>query len=373
MKSWKYGNENIEKLIENFHCATLVSKPNLFDIKRTVLNFSRDTAKLFNTLVKYFEMKDYQQFNWTESGGISKVGLVPPFYGIKRTTSHITLVFSYGMNMYRLDFGPEVDEKRDITGKTAFDKFKEICSHYNIDLNDYAIDKEEGRKIKENFPKPMVAWGPHGTAVRDITYKATDQYGIYHIDLNSAFMSGLVANHKEFEGPVSEIYNKRKDDDVIYKGILTHTYGYMQSVYTGFKWAHLSKEMVEFTNNYLLDLTKKIEKNGAMVLLYNTDGIWYIGKQYHDENEQPNVLGKWKCDHSVSKLRIHGLKAYEYVENDQYKICLAGLSKLDRAKPREEWTWGEYLEHPLVQFGFSKNRIIYEDIEKGELIEYYEI
>lgn len=313
-----------------------------------------ENAKLFNTLVKYCEDNHYHKMQWTKSGGIRKgVGVFSALsYGIKQVgKTNIVLVISTDEGFYRFTFGIARKEQKDISGYTSFKVFKETCSKYDINIDDYAIDN--GIEVKETFPIP-----PRKIPNKIFIDRELDN--VHHIDLNSSFMSGLMARYSEFTPVVEELYSKRKENP-IYKAILTHTYGYLQSALVDYKYINLSKAMVEFNNEFLNKLSTKLRESGRIIVSYNTDGIWYLGDIYHDEDEGTGLM-KYKNDHINCKARFRSPSAYEFIEDGQYHAVLSGITKLDKIKSRDEWEWGDIYKCGNIEtWSFNNDRIEYDE------------
>ena len=161
----------------------------------------------------------------------------------------------------------------------------------------------------------------------------------------------------------TKLYTKRKTND-IYKAILNFSIGYMQSLgCCGAKWAHLSKDAITDNNKRITELANKLKKAGNHILSYNTDGIWYIGKIYHGENEG-NKLGQWENDHVNCKWRCKSAGSYEFMEGDKYYPVVRGYTTLDSIKNRSEWQWGDIFQkesNPII-FKFEEDKgVIYEE------------
>ena len=349
----------IKSLLERFLSSRGTMHPNLLKMENNNLKMNGENAKLFNTLVKYCEENNYHTIKWTKSGGIAKgkKAFIPPAYGIKKVgKTNVVLVFTFEGKFYRFTFGIARAEQKDISGYASFKAFKKTCEKYDININDYSIDN--GEQYKENFPNPYRKLYNERFSDKIFT-------NVHHIDLNSSFMSGLANAYPEFKPVVEELYSKRKDDE-IYKAILTHTYGYLQSEVYNYKGILLSKAMVDYNNAYLDSLTYKLRNSGRIVLAYNSDGIWYKGDIYHDENEGKNI-GQYKNDHTNCTIRFRSPNAYEYLEDGKYHVALSGICKLDKIAPRSEWTWGDiYRCGEIETWDLKKNRIVYE----GK-VEYY--
>ena len=330
--------------------AEIRTNPNYLLIP--VQNFDRtlEGAREFNQLIEQMEpeLAGYAKINRTPSGGISHQHIRLPAYDIIVNKSFVEYTVLDIDGMIRLQFRTKFKkEEGDIPGRTAFMRFKRICQKYGIDLDKYVI--ENGAEVKAQIPAPLSAFAKPW-------YSGMIFDDAHHVDFNSSHLSGLVEALPEFEPPIREIYEGRKKSNTN-KATLTHSFGFMQSRHVGYRWAHLSKIMLERTNRVVKEMSVKLENAGRVPLLYNTDGIWYAGDVYHDETEGGD-LGQWKNDHTHCKLRIKGPKSYEYIEEGAYHVVLSGQTKYDLVKPRSEWVWGDiYREdcNPL-KFEWDENK-----------------
>lgn len=307
------------------------------------ININEEGAKEFTDILQYYKKQidkwDVRKMIRTKSGGICKSKLqVIPCYDLVQTNAGIEFLWVDYDYCFKAKFANTVSYKTGISGLGAYKKFREVCEQFNIDLDKFAVDN--GDEIKKDIPTPSIEI-INGNQFQ--TYMS-----VHHIDLNSSYMSGIAIKNPELAPVIEHIYNNRKsdpDNSDIYKAILTHACGYFQSQYcrinqNPYALANLSYDAITFNNDYIQDLIAKIRANGGQVLLTNTDGIWYRGEMYHDENEG-NGLGKWKHDHDHVKFSIRSAGAYEYQDKDGYHPVVRGNTALDRVKPRSEWKWGD--------------------------------
>lgn len=246
-----------------------------------------------------------------------------------------------------------------LQGFQAFAKFKKKCEEMNVDLEKYAVSKEEGLKIKERIMKPYIFNTP--ICIPGETYE-----NVHHIDFHNSYPAGLVNTHPEFKEVVEYFYNNRKVDE-INKAVLNYTIGYCQSGKIDYKYAQLSHDAINDNVERLMLLSNELAKGGRKVLLFNTDGVWYQGDIYHGEGEGPH-LGEWENDHLNCTLRIKSAGSYEYIENGDYHPVVRGRTKLDLVKPRDEWQWGDIFQNDaieLIKYEFEPTKglmKIYEEV-----------
>ena len=228
-----------------------------------------------------------------------------------------------------------------MSGRSAFTKFKRLLKKEGINLEDYAI--ENGEKVKEEIEKPLIGI-THNTYYHKVFQHAN------HIDRHSSYAAGLAKTHPEFAPVLNMCYKKRKENED-YKNILNFSIGFMQSI-GGCKarWAHLSRDAISDNNAWIRELALKLDKSGRIVIAYNTDGIWYVGKPYHGEGEGEG-LGQWLNDHIDCQFRMKSDGAYEFIENGVYHPVIRGISN----EVKGDWKWGDiYTEKAdLKLFTFS--------------------
>lgn len=328
----------------------IVRNVNYKEIPVECLCLNEENAKYFNEKYQQLKNSDWNKIVFTNSGGISisKQNFNPPMWGIKKNDSCIELVIvAKEMKRIQMRYSGFDNGKFVISGNTAFRKFYSICKKYGIDLRDYEIDfGMELKKKTKNMRKYMVEVPCNVYCASDKNDNIRVFENVHHIDFHSSFMAGLANIKEEFRAPITEIYNKRKEDK-IYKAVLTNTYGYFLSDIHKAKWALLGLYCVYDNNERVRRLAEKVEAAGGTVLLYNTDGFWYMGEEYHGEGEGKG-LGEWENDHCAEKFRIKSKGAYEYVENGEVHSIRRGNCKLDKVKPRDSegkgWDWGDIFE-----------------------------
>lgn len=322
----------VKQLLEFKH-ALLTRKVNYIKIPVTNLGMNDESMKLFNNIYQDIINSDsIHKLVFTKSGGISiaRDNLRLPAYGIKKNSYCIELIILVTEGMWRLQFRallPEDDDGKKISGHEGFLKFREICKDFDIDLADYYV--HNGLEIKETITQPPVRMERESSKNKIFE-------NVHHIDFHHSFPSGLANKHPEFRAPIQYVYNKRKETgDEIYKCILNFAIGYFQSKCWGAKLANLSKDAIDDNNSRIEHIAENLRNSDRVVLLYNTDGIWYQGDIYHDELEGEG-LGQWSTDHKNCTFRMKSSGAYEYIEDGEYHPVVRGVPKDKSSK----WTWG---------------------------------
>lgn len=340
----------VPKILENLNHAPIRRDVNYTKIPVTSFNFSEDGVEKFNQI--YFELKeackDWNKIVRTPSGGISieRRNFRPPMWDVQNLKSTVEITIVGFFNMWRIQvrtsLGNKLGEPR--YGRQSFRTFKSICESFGVNLESFAI--ENGEEVKKEIPKvPIKLERP------TFAYKVYE--GVHHIDLNSSFVAGMAESYPELRKPIEYMYSMRKQIPE-YKQDLVATQGFMQSKIINYRFAHLSKAGIESNNRKIEKIANNLREQGFIILLYNTDGIWYIGhdRQYHDENEG-RALGQWKHDHINCKFRAVSKGAYEFIENGKINVVLRGITKLDKIKDRENWEWGDICRLDAIPFKYE--------------------
>ena len=338
-------NLDLQTLEKKYIHAEPTLKPNFNRIPVVVFTNNDDDIKEFNEVYAFLKTLNFEPLPRTKSGGISyrDVTKLSWCWDIRTTPSSVEITIICYAGMFRFAFRPgslkgaverdnneKLNNPYDISGSRAFAVLKKELKKDGIDLEDYKV--ENGKEINETIEKPIIKMADD--TLRDITIE-----NVHHIDIHSAWPSGIAEAYPEMAPTWNRIYLARKQNPV-YKQILNKSIGVMHSKIKGWRWANLAKAGIESCNRKIEDLTKRLEKNGNIIIAYNTDGIWYTGDVYHGEGEGSG-LGEWVNDHINTTFRARSAGAYEYIENDEYHVVLRGRSKLDLIKPRTDWEWGD--------------------------------
>lgn len=337
---------------------------NYFLMPINAFPFNDENCSMYNHIISCLKGSHFKTIKRTPSGGISTT--TKASYDVRYKGGCIELtIHNYDGKSCRLQMRNSAtqlfnENKMIMSGHMAFNEFKATCKAFKIDLGKYAhLNEETALKEKNEIEDPLI---------KVLTDSVLDEtlFNVHHIDFHSSYMSGLVNTHPEFRDVVEYIYAHRKDDDIKFKSILNMTQGYMQSAHCKYKYAHLSRDMIKDNNDRIRHIVKRMLETGRFPLLLNTDGIWYQGPMYHDENEGTGIC-TWGHDHTNCKLRIKSKGAYEYVENGKYYPVVRGYTKLDRLKPREEWKWGDIYrnESEPVMYSFKDDYIWWDNENKG--------
>lgn len=337
--------------------AQLTLAPNYRLIPVHALDMNDENAHWFNQVYNWLNEQNWAKIVRTKSGGISiaKGSLRLPSWDVKLSGACIELTILCE-GMWRIQFRQTTSVREDekvIYGSQAFKIFVQQLEKNGISMKDYAI--ENGTEVKKEIPKALIK------APREQIFGMTFE-NAHHVDFHSSHMAGLANTHPEFRETVEYFYTRRKQH-AEYKAVLTNTWGYMQSIgCCGARWAHLSKDAIEDTNRRVSELAERVRAAGGMILLFNTDGFWYVADEpYHGEGEGPG-LGQWQNDHVNCKFRAKSAGAYEYIENEQYTPIIRGRTKLDKIQPdRKKWQWGSIFTNEgadILTYYWSEDGII---------------
>lgn len=356
-----------EELLKYPHVVTPL-KVNKLRITKHYLDINEEGARTLNSIldnIDTLERKgEINRIVRTRSGGISysAQNFRPPMYDIieeyteKGTFKSVEVVIIAEYS-WRIVFARAYSSKKDdgINGYSCYKKICGIAQKLGLyeKLEAYAIkDKEKALKVKEQIESPKIELE---NGYQDMTYM-----NVNHLDLNSAHISGMAEFAPELRPIWEEIYQKKRTspkgsaERELYKAILTHTWGFFQSAHIGYKYAELSKAGIGYTNRRIEELRDRLRAAGRIPFLYNTDGIWYIGEPFHDIDEGEE-LGQWKNDHLNCTLRAKSAGAYEFIENGEYTPVVRGSTRLDKAKPRTKWEWGDIYSKDAEIFLFKWN------------------
>lgn len=326
------------------------AKPN--KKKLPINEFTFEQLDEFNKIYKY--VKDhYLLVKPTGSQGISyKIEeRYEERYFVIKGNQRFELVVICADGCYRFLLSNPKAEDNTVSGRKACRELFTAAEKHEIDFSKYIC--QDGKEIKSEILSPHIdILDPFWTG------KLMTVNNVHHIDLNSSYASRICEEYPELTPVYTELYNKRKDNDGYYKHVLTNSIGCFQSEYCvnpsdkrtslPYALANLAKLAINGTRHYVEEMIQKLEKSGRVPLLTNTDGIWYYGKLYHDENEGTE-LGKWKHDHKNCKFLMMSKGAYQFEENGKCHSVVRGVCNLDALEPdREKWKFGDLKELTYV-------------------------
>lgn len=253
----------------------------------------------------------------------------------------IVLVCNEGC--YRFLLQNKKQKGNEVSGRKSCREVYDKAKEFGIDFSDYMV--ENGSDYKEEIVSPHIE-------VLDKVYVNRVLTNVSHIDLNSSYASRISEKYPEFKPMYNSLYQMRKDNNDYFKHVLTNHIGCWQSKYCvnpkdnrtsiPYALANLSKIAINGTREIIEDMIIKLEDSNRVPLLTNTDGIWYFGDLYHDENEGEELC-QWKNDHTNCKFLMVSKGAYQY--EDENGVCTSvvrGISNLDAIEPdRTKWKFGD--------------------------------
>lgn len=331
-------------------------------------HFTFEKVDSFNKIYQFCKNK-YMLVKPTKSRGIPYDGpnKYHSRYFMLTGNERFELVVVCPLGCYRFLLQAKKSETNRITGSQACREIFKQAKKYNIDFSQYLV--EDGLKVKEGIVSPSIE-------VLEPIFLEKDLYSVHHIDLNSSYASRIVEAHPELRQMYEELYAKRKIKNDYYKHVLTNSIGCFQSEFcvdpaNGFKvkpyaLAELAKIAVNGTREKIDNLVAKLRATKRIPLLTNTDGIWYYGSIYHDEDEGLN-LGQWKHDHLNCRFLMMGPGAYQYVEDGKCNTVVRGICNLDALEPdREKWAYGSIRElKTLTVYLFDPDKGVIRNEETG--------
>ena len=305
--------------------------------EKTITNHfkSLKEAKEFNEILDYCNKNfgNYKPIEFTEKGYVKKkkgqlTGYIVQYDGLKMVIDLITPIGKETLARYHFIFTTIVYKDKDgMTGRKAFERFKQLCLAQGIDLEEYKLTKEYGTKVKETIELPLIK-------LTNPLFKDQTIENVNHVDFHNSYPAGLCNTHEEFRKVIEPIYKNRKNNPEN-KAVLNYTIGFMQKKESPL-WANLSRDAIADNNKRVRELAQRLADSGHMVISYNTDGIWYQGAVYHGDGEGDD-LGQWHNDHVNCRFRAKSAGSYEFIENGSYFPVVRGKTRLDNILTRDKW------------------------------------
>lgn len=336
---------------------------------------TRENVALFNAMLDYIREDRASGAIWyplekTKSGGVSVKGLRGrKAYGLWQANGRFELVMIASVRgMYHFVLGRANKDSSEPTGRESYRLFEDICSMMNIDLAAHAIPN--GKDVKLTIPKPIIRLGEFAERY-GLVGKGANIPHVHHLDLNSSHMAGVAEANPDLRPAIEHIYAQRKKNKM-YKSVLTHAYGFFQSQWCnlgghGYSLANLSKDALEFTNRMVTTLAERFTAAGAKILLYNTDGFWFVGDPLEIPGLYGNDLGQYKFDHVDCLFNVKSKGCYQYIENGKYEPVYRGTSTYEAIVPRSEWIWDDIYKGQDVLFELDPADLkVKEVIDHGE-------
>lgn len=329
--------------LTKYKSAPLSLDVNIKLIPVTVFDISENGADEFNEIYR-FHLENYEnKITWTHSKGISTDRRIfrPPMWDIRITEScfEIISILTNGMRrfQFRSPLKPEEsgEEVELVAGYKAVSMFaKKLKELTGIDLYKYRV--HNGMELKAKAPKYMVSVNKSMCHESNCIEDCRTYQGVHHIDFHSSFGAGLANSYPEFRSTIEYFYNRRHERPE-YKSVLNSTVGkFWSASYLNAAYAPLAIAAIADNNNRLMKISEDLEESGRVPLLWNTDGVWYLGDIYHGPGEGKG-LGEWENDHVNCTFRVKTKGAYEYIENGIYHSVIRGVPN----SARSAWKWGD--------------------------------
>ena len=319
---------------------------NYLHFPRVVWKFTDENVAAFNAQANYFKKAGTPKIRRTPSGGISIESLGDAYDVRPIGNSAIELTVTSWWATYRLVLINNVDEfgnATEMTGRKAYVTMRRECRKDGIDLESYAVPN--GKEIKKTEIEP-----PMIMATEHLQFGKTYE-NVSHLDFHSSYPGGLANNHPEMRKTIERIYAKRKssDKDGELKLALDASIGFFQSQYCkinkhGYALSNLARDAVNDNNARIREVTGELLAAGRTPLLYNTDGIWYVGGPLESGAKHGPGVGNWENDHTALKFRAKSRGAYEYIDAEGYHPVVRGKTKLEETKSRDKWEWGDIFQ-----------------------------
>ena len=318
----------------------------LIKLQTTVPAIATKSMEEFNEWVDKYKPLAEQEIVLTKSNNISQESLwhmpccglwkrnnVMEFHYISfdfeaNKIAHLRVIYS----MATAAEGKEEEKKEEWVSLAARAYFKEL---FDVIPDDDHEEDTELFTCEENCKSTYYNY------VDDCLIGIT-LHDCYSLDRNNSFMASLKEVYPQTAKWVDAYYAER----LRRKG----TPGYENfklygSMFVG--WLkrshryHAWKKIVSNSNRKVHELRKYIESQGHTVVLVNTDAVKFIGKIDYEETTE---LGGFKYEWEACDMYIKGVKSYAYKKKgeDKWHFKQAGSCKLDKVKPRDEWTLEEW-------------------------------
>lgn len=329
--------------LNKYNSAPLSHCVNEKKIPITVFDISEAGAKEFNAIYKFHLENFDNRIVRTPSKGIctDRRLLRLPAWDHRQTRSCFEIISLMPNGMRRFQFRTSFkaeDASNDvelIAGYKAVTIFaRKLKQMTGIDLYKYRV--WNGMELRKNAPKYIIKVNRsmcfESSCEKDCrTYK-----NVHHIDFHSSFGAGLANAYPEFRETIQYFYDRRKDHPE-FKSVLNSLVGKLWSPdYLNSAYAPLAIAAISDNNSRLMQITEALEESGRVPLLWNTDGVWYLGDIYHGPGEGKG-LGEWENDHVNCTFRVKSRGAYEYIENGIYHPVIRGVPNASKAS----WQWGD--------------------------------
>lgn len=361
LKAKEYGFETIYTSIQDINFKIFKEHKN--DIEINVLDEEQIT--ITNKKLAWIRsICSPGKFIWTPSGGLSKIPcnqeenkyeiIKIDGYGKRQYIVAYIKVLGWILSLVHMPYNEDTIEDK-VKGTTNLKKLIDNCPEILKYKNEDIAHTEEVAMnmgpIFYNSQSPTSfsrIWSEDYKGQRIINH-------VYSIDINSDYADALRHIIPETEEYIEQLFLHRKENKNN-KAILNTMIGTMYSQYTKnipqlkvpYALADLSYLIHDFVCKKILNMTYKLEQQGATILMLCTDSIKFIWP-YEDLPTGIDVgpgLGQWKYEFKDTQFCFLGVKKYQYIGTEGenkgvHKVVLSGRSKLEQFKKKEDWDWDD--------------------------------
>lgn len=357
--------------LTKYKSAPLSLTVNAKKIPVTIFDISESGANEFNEIYRFHLENFENKIKRTPSKGISldRRDFRPPMWDHreKKSCFEITSIMTNGMRRFQFRSPLKPEESKEtvelVGGHKAVELFaRKLKQLTGIDLYRYRV--WNGLELRSTAPKYITKVNRSMCFESSCIEDCRTYQGVHHIDFHSSFGAGLANAYPEFRDTVNYFFDRRHKHPE-YKSLLNSAVGTFWSPdYLNAAYAPLAIAAISDNNRRLMEVTEALEESGRVPLLWNTDGVWYLGDIYHGPGEGKG-LGEWENDHVNCTFRVKSRGAYEYIENGVYHPVIRGVPNIKKTS----WKWGDIYKRNAKEKAFEYLFIPGKGAVKRETIE----
>lgn len=332
-------------LCEKYRYSPLTKKPNYKFIPTNIIPLGDEGLIEFNRIYQFVKSQIRRKIIRTPSGGISIdhrafFGMAYDLRIVSHTVIEMCIIHIRGMwrFQFRTPFSQDKANKSQLSGMDAWHIILRKAKSLGIDIVKLAEDGPQYNPEEKIAPLISFVWG------EDFSGKIFEN--AHHIDFHSSHPAGIANVYPEMRPLIEYFYEGRKENEEN-KCVMNYFWGDTLSPLTPAPLWHMGMNALKDTNTRVRDMASRLFLAGRTPIAFNTDGIWYVGEEYHGEGEG-DKLGEWSNDHTNCRIRFRSPGAYEFEENGVYNPVVRGRTRLDLIKPRSEWVWGDIYIRPEI-------------------------
>ena len=217
---------------------------------------------------------------------------------------------------------------------------------YDIEKNKKVKDFDKGWYNINDWPYAF-----QGIPEENLKYCNKNLDHVYSLDFHSAFPSALSRIRPDMAPVIEDWYLKRKINPRI-KEYLNKGIGAFASEEAGAKLlgvenglAQLRSEILQEHAAMMCHMKELLWERGCIILNLRIDSIKFMcfdEEKLRDLPYQGEGLGQWSYEFKDCRYRQFSTGKYQYIDNNgNHKVVLNGFTRLDKIKPRSEWTWDD--------------------------------